>query len=374
MGTTSGSITRQRLFRAVVAVSLIFIGTLGPVDAFVPRKKSSLPVNRSNNPRQQIIIVKDANSYYSVLPHPSLSARAGATTHGSWPLNRDPKGLSPDFPLTAARITITAAVAIATWYAQRQYSNVLASAALTLVCSVCFDRRLGQAAFCGSFAGMSGAAVIPDIECATAMALLTSVMFELLIHTKNYFLGIGGRLGATAFLATTMVAAFRGVPTGLAKLSAVRLGDVFEGANSAVPAMALWHAIGSVATIVIREASDDSAAADPVRASAVVGLLGALFLQDKTAALALYGGSFVGMSLPSRLMDGVIPGREKQVKPHTMLSLLVSFATAGALGGIVHGLTVDLGLWPGGWGGKAGICAFVGCLIYRGIMKSMDLF
>ena len=24
------------------------------------------------------------------------------------------------------------------------------------------------------------------------------------------------------------------------------------------------------------------------------------------------------------------------------------------------------GFWPGSWGGKAGSCAFIGCLIYRG--------
>jgi hypothetical protein len=68
--------------------------------------------------------------------------------------------------------------------------------------------------------------------------------------------------------------------------------------------MILYHMLGAVATILLRESSDDSAAADPVRASSVVSLLGSLFLRDPTAVLALYGGSFVGMSLPSRLMHG----------------------------------------------------------------------
>jgi hypothetical protein len=95
--------------------------------------------------------------------------------------------------------------------------------------------------------------------------------------------------------------------------------------------------LGAVATILLRESSDDSAAADPVRASSVVSLLGSLFLRDPTAVLAFYGGSFVGMSLPSRLMHGdVVAPRSNArsvVRPQGPLSLLGSFASGTGTGG-----------------------------------------
>ena len=48
---------------------------------------------------------------------------------------------------------------------------------------------------------------------------------------------------------------------------------------------------------------------------------------------------------------------------------LSSFALAGALGGVVHGATIDWNVWAGGWGGKAGTCAFIGCLAFRFLSK-----
>ena len=123
-----------------------------------------------------------------------------------------------------------------------------------------------------------------------------------------------------------------------------------------------------MATIVLREISDDGAAADPVRASAVVGLAGALFLHQPSAALAVYGGSFVGMSLPSKLMS--LSSWDLSSRKFTLrnvLSLLLAFCISGVLAGILHGASVDWNLWQGGWGGKAGVCAFVGCMTFRAL-------
>ena len=140
------------------------------------------------------------------------------------------------------------------------------------------------------------------------------------------------------------------------------------GSFSILTSMILYHMLGAVATILLRESSDDSAAADPVRASSVVGLLGLLFLRDPTAVLALYGGSFVSMSLPSRLMHGYVDAPRSNarslVRPQGPLSLLGSFARAGALAGLFHAMTMRHGYWNGGWGGKAGLCAFTGCWVY----------
>ena len=53
--------------------------------------------------------------------------------------------------------------------------------------------------------------------------------------------------------------------------------------------MIAFHMIGAVGTILLRECSEDDGAADPVRASSVVGLLGSLFLRDPTSLVGLYG-------------------------------------------------------------------------------------
>lgn len=294
----------------------------------------------------------------------------------AWPVGRDPRGISPDYPLTVTRIAITVGACYLTWFAQAEYSSVLASSALTLICSMVFDKRLGQAAFCGSFAGMCSTAVIPTKNLAVVLGLVTSFCYEILIHGGNACLGVGGRLGATAFLATSAVAFRTGIRTGLCRYTiaggsrALKL-SALNWEKTLLP-WAIWHAVGSVATIVLREVSDDNAAADPVRASAVVGLAAALLLPDKTAALAVYGGSFTGMSLPSKLMSLTPSSRRLSIT--NVISLLLTFAVAGAFGGIVHGATIDWKIWTGGWGGKAGLCAFVGCMAYRtisGILASI---
>jgi len=120
--------------------------------------------------------------------------------------------------------------------------------------------------------------------------------------------------------------------------------------------------------MLLRATSDDTRATDTVRASATIGLMGALLLKDKTAALAVYGGSFVGMSAPTRLLHGILPSQVKggvKVPDTSAVALLLNFAIAGALAGLVHGASIGLNWFYGGWGGKAGFCGFVGCLLFR---------
>mmetsp|Transcript_2676 Transcript_2676/g.5443 ORF Transcript_2676/g.5443 Transcript_2676/m.5443 type:complete len:410 (-) Transcript_2676:208-1437(-) len=306
--------------------------------------------------------------------------RRGARQPGPTPgtrllASRNPGGVilvSPDYdyPSTVTRIAITVASCYLTWFAQARYSSVMASAALTLLCSMVFDKRLGQAAFCGSFAGMCSRAIIPTKHLALVLGATTALLYEILIHAGNAFVGIGGRLGATAFLATSAVAYKTGVKTGLERLALFGGSRTLELSalqwESTILPFAFLHTVGAVATIVLREISDDRTAADPVRASAVVGLAGALFLREPSAALALYGGSFVGMSLPSKLMSltsGDLSSRNPTLG--NVLSLLLAFCVSGLFAGILHGASVDWNLWQGGWGGKAGVCAFVGCMTYR---------
>jgi hypothetical protein len=231
---------------------------------------------------------------------------------------------------------------------------------------------LGQAAMCGSFAGMSSAQVLllPNWQTVMALGLLTSALFEGMIHTRNLYLGLGGRLGLTAFIGVNVMALVQGVPM----VTATPMRGL-KDAPFAV--MAGLSALGSVATIALREASDDSAAADPVRAASVIGLLAALVVGfggfTDMGALATYGGAFVGMSSPSRLMRGLVPGKQlSAAKPGfepSAARLLASFAVVGVFGGLVHALMMGYGLWAGGWGGKAGFCSFVGVVLYRGMAK-----
>ncbi len=276
------------------------------------------------------------------------------------------EGFSLDSVIDAPRIAITIACTFLTWYAQKQYTNVMASSALTLICSMCFDKRLGQAAFCGTFAGMASTKMVPTWQYAVGLGTLTSFFYEILIEKKNCFVGVGGRLGATAFIASLIIAAIQGLPTGLS-LASLTIDNLQK---NVILSMALWHAVGSAATIVLRSTSDDTRATDTVRASATIGLIAALLLEDKTAALAVYGGSFVGMSAPTRLLHGILPSQVKdgaKVPDTSASALLISFAIAGALGGIVHGASIGLNWFNGGWGGKAGFCGFVGCLLYRAL-------
>ena len=116
---------------------------------------------------------------------------------------------------------------------------------------------------------------------------MTAVAFEGLIWYGEAFLGVGGRLGATAFLVNSLFAWGTGVSTGIVGISGVSGWGLNSGA---IGKMAVWHAVGSLATIGWWEMGKDGWSVDPVTASAGVGLVGALFLREPSAALALYGG------------------------------------------------------------------------------------
>merc|ERR1719293_20853 len=121
------------------------------------------------------------------------------------------------------------------------------------------------------------------------IGVITSALYEVLIHINECCKGIGGRVGATTFLATTILARYkREVVVG--KRMRRALWKSGAGLSGLAVSMIFYHIIGSVATIYLRlrESSDGSAAADPVRASSVVGLTGSLFFKDPAAILALY--------------------------------------------------------------------------------------
>jgi hypothetical protein len=275
----------------------------------------------------------------------------------------------------------------------------MASSATTLLCTMMTNNKsIHNAVFCGTFAGMSSKAIIPSWNYALLLGTITSVFYEGMIQYKNQFVGLGGRLGLMAFVSTWMVVAFIKWTTAAAAAAGVGGGATAAAVatgggggailysfptlikkinTSTILFMVFWHMVGSILTIALRRTSDETRAVDPVRAASVVGMAGSLFLflllprddVDKTAVLALYGGSFVGMSAPSRLLHGVVGmsggGAGGGSGDDGVVQIGLAFGIAAALAGVVHGLTMDWGLWMGGWGGKAGACAFVGCVLYR---------
>ena len=307
----------------------------------------------------------------------SRKIRGGDQIVSAWPQARDtdPKGMPPDYPLAMGRIAVTIGSVLLTWYASKKYSPVLASAAVSVIGSL-VSPGLGQAAMCGTFAGMSSNIILVNtFGSALSLGILTSIFFEGLIHYRNLLLGIGGRLGFVAFLANNALALLRGnaiyTSSAAAKVSSTTLMST-----------SLFTGLGAVLTIALREASDDTPASDPVRASAVIGLMAALLvgchpIYTDASALAIYAGSFVGMSLPSRLLKGIIPNQppktpsSNNTKSISSLVLLSVFALAGVLGGMFNVLFTSMGIWavPPGWGGKAGFTSMLGVLTCRFLSK-----
>lgn len=46
---------------------------------------------------------------------------------------------------------------------------------------------------CGTFTGMSSPALFPSIRWAVGAGILTSLLYETLIHMRGWALGLGGR-------------------------------------------------------------------------------------------------------------------------------------------------------------------------------------
>lgn len=289
--------------------------------------------------------------------------------------NKQDVSILSDYLVIVVRIAVTIASVVLTWYAHhsKKCSPILASAAVSLIASLA-SPGLGQASNCASFAGMSSNVILVDgWGAALSLGVLTSILFEVFIHYGKLLLGIGGRLGFVAFIANNALALLRGNDI-------YSKGAVAPVSLSALVSTSLYTGLGSVSTIVLREASPVS---DPVRASAVVGLLAALLAgchpyYTNASALSIYAGSFAGMSSPSRLLKGFVlieptlPSSTNSNKiTMSSLALLSIFALAGVIGGIYSDILTKMGLWaaPPGWGGKAGFTSMLGVLTCRLVSK-----
>ncbi|CAJ1946107.1 unnamed protein product [Cylindrotheca closterium] len=401
-------------FKAARRISLLLqLFLLVSVDAFFASPRTYAVSNHVNNNVDELLLLPTTHHPSIQQQHSIRSPQADHLNSSSPPssfsttrLNMiwkpiDPKGMAMDFPKTKTRFVATILATLLTWHGivAHQMNPVLASAVSTLVITM-WSPGLGQAAFCGSFAGMtSGGTLIST----SLIALLNAILFEVVVHRENKWLGLGGRLGMIAFVASNIVAdvllskphAMLQVPMSLPQWWSILQKSPWKYSM-------VCAAIGSVATIVLREVAEnasniDNDLRDPIRAAAVIGLIASLsqgmgfgdyYKLDNFGSLLVFGGAFTGMSLPSRLLTGVVPvagdnnddynssttegqqQQQQQRKPPGAYSIVLWYAVAGALGGLVHALTIPLNWWTGGiWGGKAGTCAFAGVCLFRGLEK-----
>lgn len=213
-------------------------------------------------------------------------------------------------------------------------SAVLASSLVGIVGSL-FIKRFEIEIFTGSFVGMSSVIFFSDGGILVA-SLIASIAY---LMGKNVFVGIGGKLGSSAFIGTLLVALFVGVDVWNLDIAII---------NTSLPqwffiTTVMASALASVATSQLAQRYFKGSV---VIGSSVVGILGYVLSLTLGAYSGLFAGtifaaSFAGMS---------------QIK---VLKNPLYFAIAGLFTAIIFlaSSTYFLGL-----GGKMGTSAFVGVL------------
>lgn len=225
--------------------------------------------------------------------------------------------------------------AILTFYlAKNGMSAVLASSLVGIVGSLLI-KRYEIEIFTGSFVGM----------CSVLLFTYGGIVFASLIASivylmgKNIFVGIGGKLGSSAFIGTLSVALFVGVNVWNLDIALI---------NTALPLWFLATALpfSALASVATSQFAQRYFKGSVVLGSSVVGILGyvlSLTLGNFSGLFAgtIFAASFAGMS---------------QIK---VLKTPLYFAIAGLITAIIFlgSSTYFLGL-----GGKMGTSAFIGVL------------
>mmetsp|Transcript_44299 Transcript_44299/g.106719 ORF Transcript_44299/g.106719 Transcript_44299/m.106719 type:complete len:436 (+) Transcript_44299:152-1459(+) len=361
-------------FRVTIAFLVLSLATVSHAFVESPIASRASPLHQASQRSAPLALSPLKKNNANLLrPQEKNNMALNASIEQFWKV--DPKGMAADYPDTRARFIAGILATIFTWHGitVNGLNPVMASSATTLAISL-WSPGLGQAAFCGSFAGMNANGSWGMMLTA---ASLTAASFEVLIHRGNKWVGLGGKLSFQAFMASNLTALLFGkatfgwisrLPTTLPALwSVVKASPIGYGM--------LCGALGSVLTIFLREIAEynpnrDNDLQDPIRSSAVIGILAAMamgmggFLDDY-GAMIMFGGAFTGMSYPSRLLKGKGGGTNLKRSDPTALQTLIWFGVAGAFGGLIHALSLTLKLWTGGWGGKAGTCAFAGGCLFR---------
>jgi hypothetical protein len=188
--------------------------------------------------------------------------------------------------------------------------------------------------YCGSFAGMVSSLLVSDPFFVIVIGLFAGLLY---VAGSETFKGFGGKLGATAYFATL-----------LASICFNTIGDTMIGGPVTIQYdVFIVFIIGSLGTYFINARYKIGV----VVASALLGLTFGLILPNvfdngNSLAVALFCGTFIGMSTT------------------TKLTTRVSVAIASMIGTIVFLYTTP---YFAGLGGKLGLIAFGSSITTAGI-------
>jgi hypothetical protein len=225
--------------------------------------------------------------------------------------------------------------ALATFYLTKaSMSAVLASSIIGIVGSWVV-KRYEIEIFTGSFVGMSSV-IFFSYGGIIIASLIASIAY---LMGKNVFVGIGGKLGSSAFIGTMLVALFVGVDIWNFEIALI---------NTTLP---LWFVVitllfSTLASVATSQLAQRYFKGSVVLGSSVVGILGYIL----SLAFGTFGGLFAGTIFAASFAG------MSQVK---VLKTPLYFAIAGLITAIIFlaSSTYFLGL-----GGKMGTSAFIGVL------------
>ncbi len=221
------------------------------------------------------------------------------------------------------------------------FSAVLASGLIGILGSVLF-KRYEVEIFTGSFVGMSSIVFFNDLGLLFA-ALIAAVVYLL---GKTVFVGIGGKLGSSAFAGTLIMAYLLGVDP-------LSLNILFINTSLPMWYISMTLACGAIASLITYWVSKYWFRGSTVMGSSVIGIVGyvgSLLIGSMGPLFAgtIYAATFAGMS------------QEKVLKnPHF-------FAIAGLITAILFLSSSNYLL---GLGGKMGMSAFIGVIATLPLIK-----
>jgi hypothetical protein len=237
-----------------------------------------------------------------------------------------------DYPIPVLAIVIGA---IATFYlAKSGMSAVFASSLVGIAGSLLF-KRYEIEVFTGSFVGMSSIIFFTDVGIVLA-ALIASLVY---LMGKNVFVGIGGKLGTSAFAGTLSVALLLNVDVYTLDIAYI---------NTTLP---FWFIVSTLiasamASMLTNQLAQRWFKGSTVLGSSVIGIMGYML----SLVLGAYGGLFAGTIFAASFAG---------MSQNKVLKSPQYFMIAGAITAILFlaSSTYFLGL-----GGKMGTSAFIGVI------------
>jgi hypothetical protein len=244
-----------------------------------------------------------------------------------------------EYPKSILMIVIGAFVTF--YLAKFQMSTVLASSLVGIFGSLLL-KRYEIEIFTGSFVGMSSVVLFSDIGILIA-SVIAAVIY---LSGKNVFVGIGGKLGSSAFFATALVALAVGKDVWNLDISVI---------NTTLP---FWFYVVSAvlsafASVMTHQIAQRYLKGSVVLGSSIVGALG-------------YALSFAFGSLGGLFAGTIFAASFAGMSQKKILKSPLYFAIAGMFTAIIFlaSSTYFLGL-----GGKMGTSAFIAVLAATVLIK-----